>query len=729
MSHTSAELSLTDSEKPGGLPSRFADTGRPSTELDDLLALLWRKRRQVALGLIASVVAGFIATRLETPLYLSTVLLQVAPEAVNATPYRDPFDAMTGKGNYESYLRTEEELLKSATLRERVVEELERGNYPALAAEIPMLRQRFSVARVEGSQLFRLGYTGESAESAAAIVNIFGQQLIEEETRKKRRARERVIALLREELDSLETRLAASRRELVDYARRNQIIGAKDASYGSEPVQARLLAVEQHLLEADASRIGAKSNLDRLRLGVAGSSVEQTTPSAQQLSSRLITLENDLSSLRTTFGDRWPAVVAKQSEIDFVQRQLTREYENARSSAVADAQLEFEIAESRHKMLSELVDQQRQAVGRYQRASIQYGMLQKEVETNEELYAGLLGRLKQGTLMSEMDSPNIQIVEHGRPNPVPDSPNLPVNLAVSLVMGLGLSIGVVLVNSRWDQSIRTTQQIEEVLHLPSLGPIPQTAKSALQPPKEALGLVGSPDVRLLGDNPAETNAPKATEGEPAAGEEPTLREFVISVCTSILLSQSGRPLQVIVVTSAIPSEGKTTVTWLLGKALASTGAKTLLIDADMRTATLSEQFPAATKCSLSLLLSGHAEGLEARASTVPNLNVLPAGPKPPNSAALLNSDAMTALLEKARSEYRYIVIDTPPIVGIADARVLSSRSDGVVLTARAGKVKRETVARAWSLVESSGGRGLGVVLNGTDAKDFDYAENFAKYYQ
>ena len=164
--------------------------------------------------------------------------------------------------------------------------------------------------------------------------------------------------------------------------------------------------------------------------------------------------------------------------------------------------------------------------------------------------------------------------------------------------------------------------------------------------------------------------------------EPELREAVIGICTSILLAQTDQPLRVIAVTSSLPGEGKTTVARLLGQALAESGGKTLLVDADLRISDLSEVYGGRMQDGLSMLLSGNAPKPAIRETTVPNLYVLPSGPKPPNSVALLNSEAMTEFLKSAKAGFQYVVVDTPPVLGIADSRVLAARVDGVVLVVR-----------------------------------------------
>lgn len=736
---------LTEWSPPGlppgqRLPSQSTwSAASEDTDLHRLLSLLWRKKVQIAVCTLATVVAALAATQLTTPLYRSTALLQVSPSTVNPLPYNDPFEAMRGKGDYESYLRTQEELLKSATIESRVAAYLESASNEIFAQEIPHLQKRLSVRRVEGSQLFRIAYVAESPDSAAAIVNIFARELIQEQMRVRHEARDKVIRSLRTELVQLEQRLQSSEKDLVQYATRNQITKLDGGAQPRDPMQSRLVAIEANLINAETQRIVAQAELESLKVE-AGASFpgKLSTPVIRDLSARVLSLENELASLLTTFGERWPAVVAKKSEVAFVRRQLQEEEAATAKRAVEDAQLEYDIAESRYNMITESLRQQRNAIGQYQRASIQYNILRREVVTNEELYAGLLERLKQSTVMGQLETPDIQIVEHGKPDPAPDSPKLPLNVALSLVMGLGLGVSIVVVRDYWDRSIPDLAELERSLDLPALGVLPAVKADDLANAIGVPKLLGTQDGRSakLLTSPDELPEEEGDERMPPDAEaqqaslreaEPELREAVIGICTSILLAQTDNPLRVIAVTSSLPGEGKTTVARLLGQALAESGGKTLLVDADLRISQLSEAFGGRMQDGLSMLLSGNTAKPAIHETAVPNLYVLPSGPKPPNSVALLNSEAMTDFLKTAKTGFQYVVIDTPPVLGIADTRVLSARVDGVVLVVRARKTRREVVSRAWGLIGSSGGRGLGVVLNRADAKDIEFAGEYEDY--
>jgi capsular exopolysaccharide synthesis family protein len=205
-------------------------------------------------------------------------------------------------------------------------------------------------------------------------------------------------------------------------------------------------------------------------------------------------------------------------------------------------------------------------------------------------------------------------------------------------------------------------------------------------------------------------------------------ESVRAVCASILLSRSDERPRVIVVTSANPAEGKTMVAAHLGRAFAEAGSRTLLIEADMRKPDLSRTFSIGNEDGLSLYLAGLVSPRpKVHATSVPNLFLTAGGPMPPNPAALLHSERFATFLEQAATEYELVLLDAPPVLSIADARILATRADGVVLVVRAGRTGKSLVRRAWGLLDSSGGNVLGIVLNGWEPTQKELS--YYRYYQ
>jgi polysaccharide biosynthesis transport protein len=211
------------------------------------------------------------------------------------------------------------------------------------------------------------------------------------------------------------------------------------------------------------------------------------------------------------------------------------------------------------------------------------------------------------------------------------------------------------------------------------------------------------------------------------GRHPVGAEAIRSLCASILLSRSERPPRLLVITSALPGEGKTTVATELGRALSESGARTLLVECDLRRSRLAEAFGVGEAGGLSLFLSGHIAKVTVHQTPHENLFVVAAGPAAPNPVALLNSDKMSAFLREMASSYQFVIMDAPPVLPMADARVLGAKADGVVLIVRAGSTSRSLLRRVRSVLDASGASVLGAVLNGVDVRDID--SSYYSYYE
>jgi capsular exopolysaccharide synthesis family protein len=427
------------------------------------------------------------------------------------------------------------------------------------------------------------------------------------------------------------------------------------------------------------------------------------TENISQLESKVLQLDQDLTNLRATFGENWPAVIEKRSEIVLVKDQLTREKSVALARSREQARLDVTAAEATLGMTAQSLTEQKGLVNRFHEASIRYNILKREVDTNRNLYDGLLERLRQNGVMAGFQFGNIQILESGRPLRTPDSPKVMWILAIASLLGLALGVCVAILLDFWDNSISTLEEAEQLASLPSLGSVP---------------LIKAPKTRLTGKQNGNGRLAEPVNGNALPATQPAqpwqLTESMRAICASILLSRSDERPRLIVVTSATPAEGKTTLVTHLGKAFAEAGLTTLLVEADLRKPDLSKAFSIGNEDGLSLFLAGHVSpGPKIHETEVPNLFVAAGGPIPPNPAALLHSDRLRQFLEAVVTDYQVVLVDTPPL-SMADARILGTKADGVVLVVRAGRTARNVVLRACSTLDTAGVNVLGMVLNGEE---------------
>lgn len=662
----------------------------------------------IAVFVIVVVPAG-VATYLATPLYRSVALVQVNPDPVQLLPYRDVADPSGGAANIDNYMGTQEQILRGPSLKARVIERL-RNDYRGTPAESEAsdLGSRFGLRRIEKSELFELSYRAADPEAAATIVNLFAEEYVKQNFEFRQTTRLKAEQDLKKELEGLEARLQVSEKELTAYAKSHDIVSLEQGQV--DPLQERLSSLGLALVQAEGEVVSARSSYDSLKSSsVADFPQRLVTQEIGQLQGRILQLEQELTNLRSTFGENWPAVREKRTELALVGEQLRNEQGAVLARHREQARLDLEAAEARRSMSAAALAEQKALVNQFHDASIQYNILKREADTNRNLYDGLLQRLRQTGVLAGFQFGNIQVVEPGKPRHVADSPRVAWNLGLAAVLGLALGFCAVVAQEAWDDSIVTLEDAEQLAPLPMLGSVPLMRAVRTSSVRRALpGAVSSDRPALLG-----IGVGTGAETADAAAVPFEVTESIRTICASVLLSRSDERPRVLVVTSATHSEGKTTTVGHLGKAFADAGVRTLLVEADMRQPDLSRSFAIGHEDGLSLYLAGHVSpGPKVHQTGIANLFLVAAGPVPPNPAALLHSERLGAFLRAAAAEFELVIFDAPPVLSMADARILATNADGVVLVVRAGRTGKTLVRRAASQLESDGGNVLGMILNG-----------------
>ncbi len=710
-------------QQPSSAPFEATDAYRVAR------VLIQKKFQVLALALLVVIPAG-IRTYLATPLYRSFALIEINPDPVQVLPYRDVADNRAGV-YYDTYMTTQDQVLRSPVLANRVAARLLSAQPGSpLAAEATRLTERTAVRRIPNSQLFEISYLAPKPEAAARVVNLFAEEYVKQHFEKRQATREKARDSLKRELEVLEASLQSSEKQLQQYAQRENIVNSEPGQ--GALVERKLAVLDKQLADAEADRILARTKLETAEAASLTDFPDRlVTPLLSNLEARALQLDNELTGLRVTFGEKWPAVIAKRNELAAVREQQRRAKAAALDQARQQAQADYQAANRRVEMISESLGQQRELVNRLNNAAIQYNILRREVETNQKLYEGLLERLKQTSVLAGFEFGNIQVVEPGQPNGTVASPARVHDLGVASMLGLALGVCITLLLDFWDRSVTHVAQAEQVLGLPALGAVPLVRLPRSQRPAPNAPKTSSEIALFAADPPASVPVPAQPAVTLGFSVPPAMTEAVRNVCASILLSQTDRELRVILVTSTAPGEGKTTLACQMARALADGGARTLLVDADLRNATLSKTFATRSRDGLSVFLSGHLSPVPRIYSTdFENLSFIGAGLQAPNPVALLNSERMSSLLAQMSSKggYRFVILDAPPVLAVPDARVLGAKVDGVLLVVRARRVASQLIVRARNLLEGSGANVLGVVLNAAGADDPDW-QYYRRYYR
>ncbi|MBW2593388.1 MAG: polysaccharide biosynthesis tyrosine autokinase [Deltaproteobacteria bacterium] len=413
-------------------------------------------------------------------------------------------------------------------------------------------------------------------------------------------------------------------------------------------------------------------------------------------------LYNRMSELSKKYGRKHPQMVAIDSELTDLKKRKIREVKRV----VNSLRNEFKLALAREDSLKKSLAQQKNESLELNKKAVQYGVLQRQAVSSRHMYDLLIRRFKETSLTEEIKTANIRIIDPAEVPGGPIKPNKRRNILLALVVGLTLGIGLAFLLEYLDNTIKFPEEVRNYLKIPYLGPVPAYAID---------GAAGGKPSDLI-----TLKSPKSTASESFRG-----------IRTGILYSSADRPPQVILVTSAGPSEGKTVCAANLAVTMAQAGSRVLLIDCDMRRPRVHKMFDQSRDQGLSSVLVGNVDVREAIINTgVENLDILPVGPIPPNPSEILGSRKMVDLIEGLKKDYVRIVLDSPPVTAVTDAVILAQEADGTILVIRAGDTPRQIVQNGLTQLQSVNAGILGAVLNGikTGRDSYYYYQYYYYYY-
>ena len=716
--------------------------------LEHYLQVLLRRRWLLIAVAFTVVVLAALQVFTTTPMYQAAARLQVDPEGSKIVPFQEVAGSeMAGGWFMENYMWTQTENLKSHGLAERVVEKLDLADneafnkkiHPGALVQLKGLVYKLARAplllfpsgdedgpdtsdnssqlarRVSGgiaaqpvrnTRLIDVKFTAADPELAASVVNMLTEEFIEQHLEGKFQATIRATDFLRDQLEGLQIEVEGSAQSLLDYAQRNNIVSLSDRE---TIARKRLADLSDERTVAETELITQESRYETAKSASISQYPESLkTETIRNLERRLSEAKSELASFSSRYGPEWPAVKETRLEIDDLERQLTEQKRQSLGSARQD----FQLTKDRHARLEAAVARQRELVDELNESSIQYNILEREVSSNKDLYEGLLQRLKEAGVAAGLRSSNIRIADTAEVPTSRSSPRRTRTLMLAMILGLFLGTGLVLLVEALDNSLKTTDDVSQKLGLPALGMVP-TLDSEDGESKRSMW----PRFKK-GSTP---DLPRLVYGSQTEAVDSRALEAYRSLRTALLLSHSGTPPQVIMVTSALPSEGKSTTVANTAIALSQTGARTLMIDLDMRRSSIATAFGIAAEQGMSTYLSGNSDiSSQIHETGLPDLFLLPAGPIAPNPAELIGSERMATGMQLMRENFTYVVVDSPPALQLADALVTSPHVDGVILVARGGKTPRKAVQKAAEHLHSVGAKLLGVLINDLNIDSVGY---------
>ena len=676
------------------------------------IALRWR---YVIIGAVVScILLGTVVTLLMTPKYTATATIEISREADKVTNIPG-VDREASVADQEFY-QTQYGLLQSRSLLERVARQLRlvddpkfyqmfgatsndpafqlvNGRYPVSGQAIrqraagEILLKRLNVDPTRLSRLVDLHFTSPNPDFSARIANSWAENFIETNLERKIQATSYGRNLLQRQLADYKQRLDASQRQLVGYASAEQIINlpsqtASDNRTTSERsiVADDLAALNTALSQATADRIQAEARYEQA--GRAGASTEALRNVAiNNLRQRRAELAAEYQQLMVRFEPGYPAAQALKSQIDQLDRSIGREEGRVSGSLQAD----YREAQQRQNALQAKVNQLKASYLDLRRRSIQYTIYQQEVDTNRALYDGLLQRFKEIGVAGGVGVNNVAIVDPADVPQKPSSPRLLLNIAASILAGLVIGAALALALEQIDEAIADPAEVERRLGLPLLGSVPKVED---QTPKEAL---------------------KDRKSE--------LVDAYLAIQTNLAFTTEHGVPRSFAVTSTRPAEGKSTTALALATTLARGGRRVILIDGDMRSPSVHHLGGVDHDRGLSNFLSGD-DNIGALTFSMKDLGftAMSAGPIPPNAAELLTGNRLSLLIERLLESYDHVLIDSPPVMGLADAPLIAGRVEGVIYAVEAHGIRATMVQIALGRLSSANAHVLGGVLTKFEAR-------------
>jgi succinoglycan biosynthesis transport protein ExoP len=736
------DIPLSDPLTVQGYPSGYG-TGWTSTRVREmhLLDYLIVVRKHLALSLtflltLVSVVA--VAAYKMKPVYLATAQVEIDRDSSSFMPFQN------GQGgdywyDTDSYIETQAKVLESDTLALETIKSLELWKYPEfrsspqVIAELdnlgdpsqrPLKRPailsaflgRLSVKRIPNSNLLQVSFESENPQLAAMVVNKQLQNFVDLNYRTRYESAKRASDWLEEQLNDFKSRVEKSEDARLAYERQNQIW---TVSEGQDLSTQKLGDLNKQLTMAQAERMKDEASYVMVKDGQLNAlpAIQQNVV-IQNLMQQQNILRDQYAAALSKYGPNYPTVRRIRAQLAAVAKSL----DQAKQQVAQEIVTQYHTAQQREDLLKKALDQQEQSANEQAQKMVQYNILKREAETNKQLYVSLLEKLKEAGLSAGMRSSNLRIVDPAMVPPAPARPQKARDIFLAFIVGLVGGIGLAFFREYLDNTVKTPDDIETLTHLPSLAIVPSLGGN---------GHFRSP--RMLKSGAAKNGSEGGHGVAFISHEQPQseIAEAFRALRTSLLLSRADQPPQVILVTSALPKEGKTTATTNLAVTLAQLGDRTLLIDSDLRKPGIAKLLGmSGMRTGLSSYLAGACDldGCTYPCPGVPELSVIPAGPIPPNPADLLSSQRLVDAMEELRHKYKFVVIDSPPIMLATDAAILSTWSDGVLLVARSGETPKGAFARAQELLASVKCRLLGVVLNAVNTAAPDYYYRYYPYY-
>ena len=661
--------------------------------LSQYLWILKRYRFRIAGFIAAVVLATWIISSRLTPIFESVATVDIDRQSPPGVVGDDA--ARTALNDADQFLATQIKLVESDSVLRPVDSRfgLRKGEHQSAAysigrgAEAPVSLKRLKVTRPPNTYLIQISYRSEDPQLAADAANAIAQSYLEHTYDIRIRSSASLSAFMERQLEELKAKMERSGEALARFERDLNVVNPEEKT---NILATRLLQLNTDYTSAQSERLKKEAAYDAVRDGSLDA--EMATPQGEplrKLADHLAEARESLAAAASFYGTKHPEYRRAQARLADVQAS----FDGTRAEIVRRVESEFHESQQREEMAQQAVTAAKTEFDQVNARSFEYLAAKREADADKTLYEELMRRIKEASINSGFQNSAIRIADLARPAFKPVFPDIPLNLLLAFVFASLLAVGAAVLSDLLDNTIRDPEQAARALRTEVIGSLP------LMKTRPA----------LMGDRakPQKAGVRKDSEDDLSG-----FNESVRTLRNSILLGSFDRRYRSLLITSAAPGDGKTTTAANLAAAHAEQGKRTLLIDGDLRRPSVHRNFNLPSVAGLSNALMGelHWRDVCIRVDSIPNLEILPAGP-PSRRAADLVGRGLTELLEQAASDYDLVVLDAPPLLGFAEPLQMATAADGVLVVARAGQTSRKAVATVLATLTRLRARVVGVVLN------------------
>jgi len=705
--------------------------GEPSFDIREIIAIIRANLILISVIISITLALAIVATMVQTPRYTAATTLQINDQSAQIFGKQDDTlqDPVVAANDTERFLQTQVDILKSRALAERVALKLRLvGNakfYDAMGVRQPTgdlsraeledltirtIEDARDVDLPRNTRLATVSFNSTQPELAAQIANAFATEFIQTNLQRRFDSSAYAREFISGQLSEARAKLERSERELNAYAREEGLIRDRDASssganqsgrLGSSVTTTSLLEVNSAANQAKASRIAAEGRWKLISSGNLLSSPDVlANPAISSLLAQRAQQMAELEKQRANHLEDYPVVQQLKAQVGVIDAQI----QSVARSIKASVKQQYDSAHDTERNLAQQVSELKGSSLAEQDQLVQYRLLEREADTNRTVYEGLLQRYKELNAAAGISASNIAIIDQATAPIRPSSPNLLRNLLLALVGGVGCAAAFIFLRTQLDDSVKVPEDVESKLQMPLLGVIPIVQDS-------------DPEVAM--------EDPKSP-----------ISEGYNSLRSALLYSTpSGLP-KTMLVTSSQPSEGKSTTSIAIARGIARLGRSVVLLDLDLRRPALHRAIPmlnAENSRGVSSILTHQSTVDEAlRDTDLDHLKVITSGPIPPSPTELLSSSSMIQMLEELKSRFDMVLLDSPPILGLADSPLMAALVDGVVIVIQSDRSRRGSLKASLRRLRNMRTTILGGVLTKFDPSDTGnrYSEYYGyNYYQ